>query len=204
MTAQVIGLLAVTVVLLRARHEHRDRRGQTADRWWPWFVGAVEHELDRDGADVATATLRAGLGGPPPLRDATRAVVRAAPDADAVALIDMLRGRVATAAGDRLFGTVAALHERGAPAGAALAWLRGDASAAAAHACACAGVAAGGTVARWLLLVPLVPVVGSDLPTGGRWSAAVLAVGLWWCAGRWLRPYPSARVFAADPTGPRQ
>lgn len=203
MSGHAIGLLAVVIVLLRAHYEQRHRPDQATDHWWPWFVGAVEHELDRDDTDLATATMRAGLGGPPALRDATRAVVRAAPDADAVALIGMLRARVATAAGDRLFGTVAALHVRSAPAGTALACLRRDASAAAADAGACAGVAATGGVARWLLLAPLATVLGSDLPTGGRWIASVLSVALWWCAGNWLRPRPPARVFAADPTDPR-
>lgn len=202
MNGLVIGVTVLAVVVLVEFRQRSLRRRTVTGRWWPWLVGVIERELDVGGADLPTATVRACKGGPPPLRRAAESAVRKTGGVDAIAVVGALRDRVDNAVGDQVFGTVAALHIRGGPTDTVLAWVRADASVAAAHQDARAAVGAGGTVARWLLLAPVAPGIGGQLPGAAGWCAAVVAVGLWWGAGRWLRERPDARVFAWEPIGP--
>lgn len=203
MSAVNAGALAVVaaVVLALEHREQRRRRRPGAGPWWPWLIAVIARQRDRDGADLPTATVRACLGGPPELRSVTEQVVATGGGADALQLLSALRDRIGSAAGDRVFGTIAALHIRGAPASSALAWLRADASAVAAHEQACAAITGGGNIARWLLLAPVVPWVTGYLHGVPGLSVAITAVGLWWGAGRWLRDRPDTRVLVTEPAG---
>ncbi|CAN5920405.1 hypothetical protein BH23ACT10_BH23ACT10_05510 [soil metagenome] len=168
---------------------------------WPWLVAEIERRLDEGGVDPVTATVQACLGGPPALRSAADDAVRTAGDADAVALLAALRDRVNSADGDRVFATIAAVHVSAAPTDAPLAGLRARMSTASAHGAERAAVASGVTVARWLVLVPVVPVAAGDLAGTAGWCAAAAAVGLWWWTGQWVRPRRDVRVFGAGSIG---
>lgn len=203
MNGPAIAVVVVAAVLLLAHRERNGRRRALSGPWWPWLIGVIERDLDLGRGEVLTATVRACLGGPPALRSAAEDAVRTGGPTDPMAVVGALRDRVGTADGDRLFGTVVAVHERGASAGPALAWARADAAVAAMHTDRCAAVAAGGRAARWLLLAPVVPGVTGQLPGLVGWGAVAIAVTLWWGAGRWLRGRPDVRVFVAETNGPR-
>lgn len=201
MSGPVSAIAAVVLALLFDRQQQARQRMCVGAAVWPWLVAVVQRRLDEGGVDLATATVQACLGGPPQLRCAAEDAVRAAGDADAMVLLAALRDRVDSAIGDRVFATIAAVHVGAAPTDAPLAWLRASVSATSAHEVELVAVGDGGTVARWLLLAPVVPVAGGYLAGTAGWCAVAVTLGLWWWSGRWLCARRDVRVFAAESIG---
>ncbi len=198
MTAAIAALMVVAVV---SGYDHRRRRADGAVRWWPWLIGVIEDRAVQGWDDLPTVTVGVCLHGPPRVRRAARAALRIQPGVDALSLIGALRDRVASARGDRLFGTVAAVAVRAASPDRPLARLRARELTITADERACGMTAAAGVPPRWLLLAPLAPVVGGQLSGLTAWLAAGAAVSSWWFAARWLRPRTCVRVFATEPIG---
>lgn len=178
---------------------------------WPWMIGVIETAVANGEIALPDAVIGAVLHGPPQLSRAARAAVH---DADRAVVpgpapaacaprgdreLTALRGRLGTARGDRLCGTVAAVGRSGEPPDLALARLRSLEAAAQAGLDDIGRRAGIGRAGRWLLLAPLAPVALGVLPGVAGWVVTVLAAAAWGLAGPWVSAADHPRVFAHEP-----
>lgn len=190
MIAAAVALVVAGAIALAAA-----RRPRMRPELWLWLLGEVEAHV-ADGADVTTATMGVCLHGPPRLRSAAEAALRAEPDGDDQALLRALRPHADDEVGDRVIDGLGAVLGGGAHTGPALVSLGETITMMADDARDLERIAARAELARWLLLTPLVTVAAGHLPPAGEWIVTAAALVAWWLAGLVLRPPASARVLA--------
>jgi tight adherence protein B len=195
MTEVALGGAVLTALMLELWRRYSARR-RVAANLWPWLVDEVRTHVVGDDEPPAAALLGVALHGPAALRRAaTAALQQWNVDGDPQRSLTILAQRLADPEADRVCEAVAnclhydgdverlltRLHDVAVEHGAQSRQLR--------------RAAAGGSVARWLLLAPVALALAGQLDAdASRWAVAT-AVVTWSLAGLALQVPQPPRVF---------
>ena len=204
----MIALLMLMVPVVVAIVEHRNAPF-LSPTVWPWLLAEVESHIDGAAVDPSDVVVGVCIHGPPPIHAAAEAAVRDHPGAPPAVLLGGFCDRLATAPGDRLCATVAAIAGSGADPAPAIARLRvSEAASVDAQRRVRASLRLG-TAGCLLLLSPLALVAARVTTGGAAWAVAAGAVAAWWLGRTWIRAavadtrvFTGSSVRALDPAGP--